>query len=305
MATEVTAKGTSNYEFSKKYENLIDKNDIEFLPSNAVLKTIKSEFKYNARISKDLYFDAEASKVLCQKLCLFSHETQLKGYVQEIGQNPFGLLLMSNIQVQAWKIIRKSNLVLYFDATSSVLVPVLNQKRPFLYSIVSHDKINRVIFPIAEFLSTAHDSLTISKYLLSIKHHLKESDFESAVRIVVTDFSWALMVSVIHIFNGCSIMAYLTWCLDHLFGLGIYSSSIKTIHIHCCIHTLKNVIRKSKKIKCEPKIRNCFVFCFSLLQNAIQPQDFEAILINIYSLFNQKFSNKDVLLSLSFLRDRI
>ena len=28
-------------------------------------------------------------------------------------------------------------------------------------------------------------------------------------------------------------------------------------------------------------------------------------MINIYSLFNQKFSNKDVLLSLSFLRDRI
>jgi hypothetical protein len=78
---------------------------------------------------------------------------------------------------------------------------------------VSHDKDNQVIFPIAEFLTTAHDSLTISKYLLSIKHHLKESDYESTVRIVVTDFSWALMNSVINIFNGCTIMAYLNLVL--------------------------------------------------------------------------------------------
>jgi hypothetical protein len=170
---------------------------------------------------------------------------------------------------------------------------------------VSHDKDNQVIFPIAEFLTTAHDSLTISKYLLSIKHHLKESDYESTVRIVVTDFSWALMNSVINIFNGCTIMAYLTWCYDHLYGLGIHSSSIKTIHIHCCVHTLKNVIRKSKHVKCDPKVRNCFIFCFSLLQNAVQPEDFEAILINIYSLFNQKFTTKYVLMSLSFLRERI
>jgi len=121
LATEVTAKGTSNFEYSKKYENLIDESYIEFLPTNAVLKTIKSEYKYNARISKDLYNDAEASKILCEKLCLFSHPTQLNGYVQEIGQNPFGILLMSHIQVL--KLKKNFYLIMIFNCITLLKDP--------------------------------------------------------------------------------------------------------------------------------------------------------------------------------------
>ena len=78
-------------------------------------------------------------------------------------------------------------------------------------------------------------------------------------------------------------MTYLTWCYDHLYGLVIHSSSMNTILIHCSDHSLKNVISKSKKVKCSSKLRNTFIFSFSLLQNATKPEEFEATLINISS----------------------
>ena len=51
------------------------------------------------RLSKDIFVDVEAAKVLCEHLCLFSSPGKLSGFVQEINQNPFGFLLMSDIQV--------------------------------------------------------------------------------------------------------------------------------------------------------------------------------------------------------------
>ena len=44
--------------------------------------------------------DAQAAKVLCEKLAVPSiNNKALKGYVQVIGQDPFKLLLISDIQV--------------------------------------------------------------------------------------------------------------------------------------------------------------------------------------------------------------
>ena len=68
-------------------------------PSYDVLKKLKSNLKYQDRISRDIDIDANASKRLCESLCLHSPPGKLVGYVQEINSNPFGLLLMSHIQV--------------------------------------------------------------------------------------------------------------------------------------------------------------------------------------------------------------
>ena len=52
------------------------------------------------KISRDILIDSQASKVLCEKLCLHPvKEGELKGYVQQIYQDPFGLMLISMIQV--------------------------------------------------------------------------------------------------------------------------------------------------------------------------------------------------------------
>lgn len=69
--------------------------------------------------------------------------------------------------------IRHNYPVWHFDATGSILKNITGQKKPYLYSLVSHDEKNQLILPIAEFITTAHDSTNISKYLITIKKILR------------------------------------------------------------------------------------------------------------------------------------
>jgi hypothetical protein len=64
-----------------------------------VLKNIKSAFKHQDRISLNVFVDAEAAKALSEQFCLLRETGNLNGYVQIFNQNPFGLLLMSHIQL--------------------------------------------------------------------------------------------------------------------------------------------------------------------------------------------------------------
>ena len=60
---------------------------------------IRSEFINQSKISKDIYVDTEATKHLFDKL---SRHTKYPGFLQEINQNPFGILLISEIQVSVF-----------------------------------------------------------------------------------------------------------------------------------------------------------------------------------------------------------
>lgn len=63
----------------------------------SVLAVLKSEFKLKNRVSRDIMMDAQAAKFLCECTCVPT--THLRGLIQEISQFPFGLLLLSAIQV--------------------------------------------------------------------------------------------------------------------------------------------------------------------------------------------------------------
>ena len=72
-----------------------------------------------------------------------------------------------------WKKIRRNYPVWHFDATGSILKNIPGQKKPYLYSLVAHDQKNKLILPIAEFITTSHNSISISKYLMTMKHFLR------------------------------------------------------------------------------------------------------------------------------------
>lgn len=63
----------------------------------SIIGVLKSEFKLRNRLSRDFSLDSQAAKLLCDWICVPT--TNLRGYVQEICQQPFGLLLLSAIQV--------------------------------------------------------------------------------------------------------------------------------------------------------------------------------------------------------------
>lgn len=53
-------------------------------------------------MSKDLTCDLKATKRLCDSMCLTFDESNLSGFIQKTMIEPFGFLLLSDIQVQLY-----------------------------------------------------------------------------------------------------------------------------------------------------------------------------------------------------------
>jgi hypothetical protein len=68
-----------------------------------------------------------------------------------------------------WAIVQLENPVWHIDATGGIIKKIDGQKKPFLYSIVVHDRDKKLIFPISEFFTTANDAKSIASYFSDIK----------------------------------------------------------------------------------------------------------------------------------------
>ena len=64
-----------------------------------VLKVIKSELVHKDKFSSNLIEDCRATKKLLESTCLASDIHNIQGFVQEINEDPFGLILFSEIEV--------------------------------------------------------------------------------------------------------------------------------------------------------------------------------------------------------------
>jgi hypothetical protein len=175
-----------------------------------------------------------------------------------------------------------------------VIVDVPNQSKPLLYSLVARDIKYKSIIPIGEFVTTSHSSNSISNKLSIIRDTLVDNyptrNEKSYPDIVVVDFSWASIHAINKTFNyNCSILSYLEWTHEILV-LNKPNHLLKimnnTIIYLCSVHILKNIIKKAKSINVEEKVRKAFVFCFALLQNSINIENFDFILFHVFKLFN-------------------
>ena len=54
---------------------------------------------HSERFSTNIVSDCKASKAFADQLCLNTGMSAIKGYIQEIGLDPFGLILFSELQV--------------------------------------------------------------------------------------------------------------------------------------------------------------------------------------------------------------
>ena len=162
-----------------------------------------------------------------------------------------------------WSSVRKTNPVWYFDSTGNVIKKIENQSEPFLYSIVFHDKQKKLIFPLAEFISTAHDSHSISGFLYTIKleleRSLKKESFQIAP-IICTDFSYAFLKMIIR-----------------------KVKSVKKFD-----EAIQNSEQKNLNKKTNSKIEKTFIFSFTLLQSSTKIDEFITNLKDINILFNTR-----------------
>jgi len=193
------------------------------------------------------------------------------------------------------------------DATGSVSEIVPHQKHPLYYSIVMHDKTKKQIIPIAEFVTTSQTQVSISGYLNIIRKILETNITSnkqfSFAPIFVTDFSWAIINSILDVFNRCNIMQYIKNCFDLLHDCENSFKMPTQIQL-CAAHFLKLVVKKIKKLKISEHTKKVGIYCFTLLQNAVELEDFERLLVNIFNLLNQKLYSQSCVESIGFLRKK-
>jgi len=138
--------------------------------------------------------------------------------------------------------------ILFFDATGNIHKKISFQKDPFLYSLVFHDTEKHLIMPLAEFVTTAHDQLSIAKYLSWLKNLIDQKKIELP-KIIVTDMSWALINSVLLVFNNCNICNYLNYCYFHLIKKNTHLNNvIKVKYYICSIHFFQNIKKKVTRL---------------------------------------------------------
>lgn len=143
-----------------------------------------------------------------------------------------------------WLQVSKINPVWHLDATGLIHRKINRQPQPFFYSIVCHDTEKKNIIPVAEFLTTSNNKPSICRYLEELKvKFLIDSKQKNLPKIIVTDMSWALINSVLYVFNKCSMQEYLIRCWDHLFHKKSFEN---IVYYTCSTHFLKNIIKKSK-----------------------------------------------------------
>jgi len=209
-----------------------------------------------------------------------------------------------------WSIIQEQDVFWYFDATGSVLVKVPQQKAPLLYSVVAHDRQRKLIIPIAEFITTSQTQISISGYLAVLRKHMHDnitSKGKFAISpIIVTDFSWALINSVLDVFNKCTVMEYLKMCFKILREGDLNLNQSLPVRIQlCAAHFLKVIVNCLKKLNVDAQLKSDAIFCFSLLQNASSLHDFERLPINIFNIFNQKQLNDSCIATIAFIRNEL
>lgn len=72
--------------------------DLEETTKNNILKQIKYETLHKNRISTEIFVDTIATKELTNRLC-YGTSKIISGYIQFAAIDPYGFLLISDIQV--------------------------------------------------------------------------------------------------------------------------------------------------------------------------------------------------------------
>ena len=213
-----------------------------------------------------------------------------------------------------WRIVSLNNAVWYVDATSNIHSKIRGQKRSFLYTIAAHDALNKTIVNVADFINTSHTSGNLTKYFADILNVFEKSKVIIAP-VIVIDFSWALLISLMKSTNNCEPLHYLHWTYDMLINkrrdIYLNQHHMRTRIVLCSVHFFKNVVKKTKLILKSSKnekrleLQRIFLFSFTLLLNSASVEEFENHLSNICYVFSSVKMNQAVLYSLKSLQDDV
>jgi hypothetical protein len=174
-------------------------------------------------------------------------QSGVNGYIQSLAVDPFQVTLFLDTQLSIFVRAAKSRegCVVHLDSTGTVVRNIPNQKRPFLYSVIlAGDNI-----PILEFISTDHRAFSIAEKLERFLADARRCNQgrPALPRVVVTDFSFALINAVLSACNKMTVITYLKAAFELLSRVTVAKTGSKinfTIIALCKAHMLKAIANR-------------------------------------------------------------
>ncbi|CAF1049276.1 unnamed protein product [Brachionus calyciflorus] len=161
---EIFSKGPANFRNEAFATGDKDKQNISF----AKIRKMSSQHRHRHQLSHNFLADADSAKNVLDLMLQRKDYKSIKRFIQEIQSNPFGVLLISDIQAKLWALIKEKDPIWYFDATGSIMAKLPNQKETLLFSIVANDSKNKTSISLADFLTSSNDTISINCYLTKI-----------------------------------------------------------------------------------------------------------------------------------------
>ena len=192
------------------------------------------------------------------------------------------------------------NDILYIDTTVRVTENVKGCNRKLHYvAAIRHPFGKSPPIPIAEYITTSHDQYSIRQFLMAIhdKEYRRNKANITNPRLVMIDYSWAIILACMKEFCTSSLEEYLNRTVRIIMGKANKEDLGKS-RIHICLAPVMNMnCRECKKIfkndrECSSKIHFCMRF-LACLVNSQDVGEAVGLVRNAYFLMTIKNANEN------------
>lgn len=137
-------------------------------------------------------------------------------------------------------------------------------KRKKYYAIVVYK--NNTVLPIAEIITSVHNTTAISIFLKTFCHFLQSKHFTWPLfSVVVVDWNWALINAIMNKWNKTTLSEYLEDVYIALNKKENLRSNLIVVH-NCCAHFQKRISSTiHKKFPKYLKIKSLILECMGIL----------------------------------------
>ncbi|KAI6647066.1 hypothetical protein LOD99_8903 [Oopsacas minuta] len=308
VATQVANTSVSKY-FYNQFESTENRNlalnfgNLNKIKSAAVLRKEKFDLPSLQRFSNDNWSELISLQQYYRNAIVGSN---VRGYIQSLGDNPFIIHLYTEDQIKILKCFKDKSIILHLDATGSIIRKIeSSQHKVFYYALtVQHPTYSASPVPLAKMISSGHTSAEISyflhKWYLEAKKIL---GYNINIGQIEIDFSWALIHSVCNAFLKCDIDIYLDKCWNRVdTNSPNQELELKLILHLCSAHIMHGIgFHINRKFKLNKEVRKLFLYSFGYLVRCTNITQISSVFTSLCYVFKSKYINEHVLTNIKTL----
>ncbi|CAG7734976.1 unnamed protein product [Allacma fusca] len=288
------AAGVATKIFKEGNLDQIKAGNITSMPARETIQRIRHE------ANKDTDYAIDPLLDICKRMEEESIGENLPRYIQTISYSPFAVVLFMDLQLRALQELLKCtrDIVGHLDATGSLIRPLIELETGpiYVYSLVIENPMrNGPPLALLEFIDKQHDSDSIAvslKWFLKKAHrYLDLTPQQTIFSRIETDFSLALLGSVLQAFLHINMPIYLNQCWQILF----HSWHRYKLNVHVYrAHVSRAITAKVKEIYANLEVRGVLKsFCQAILRS----YNFASVVYRVQNLFTlllEKYNTSDV-----------